>query len=41
MMYLKIMSGENLPDGNTSKAFQLIECESGKTIASFAYSYCP
>lgn len=28
MMYLKIMSGEDLPDGNPSKGFQMLECES-------------
>ena len=28
MMYLKIMSGEDRPDGNPSKGFQMLECES-------------
>lgn len=28
MMYVKIMSGEDLPDGSSSKGFLLVACES-------------
>jgi hypothetical protein len=27
MIYVKIMSGEDMPDGNNSKGFQIFECE--------------